>query len=63
MSALVICASTHHGNTRKVADRIGGVLGAAVVTPAEVTAEQIDAADLIGFGSGVYWMSFDPMLV
>ncbi|KXP14918.1 flavodoxin domain-containing protein [Tsukamurella pseudospumae] len=63
MSAMLICASTHHGNTRKVADRIGGVLGAAVVTPAEVTAEQIDAADLIGFGSGVYWMSFDPALV
>lgn len=63
MSALVICASSHHGNTRKVADRIGGVLGAPVVAPAEVTAEQIDAADLVGFGSGVYWMAFDPDLL
>lgn len=63
MSALVICASKHHGNTRKVADRIGGVLNAPVVTPGEVTAEQIDAADLVGFGSGVYWMAFDPDLL
>ncbi|CAM3584126.1 flavodoxin domain-containing protein [Tsukamurella ocularis] len=63
MSALVICASKHHGNTRKVADRIGGVLGAPVVAPGEVTAAQIDAADLVGFGSGVYWMSFDPELL
>ncbi len=63
MSALVICASKHHGNTRKVADRIGEVLAAPVLTPGEVTAEQIDAADLVGFGSGVYWMAFDPALV
>ena len=63
MSALVICASKHHGNTRKVADRIGGVLGAPVLAPSEVTADQIDAADLVGLGSGVYWMSFDPALV
>ncbi|MGC5025802.1 MULTISPECIES: flavodoxin domain-containing protein [unclassified Tsukamurella] len=63
MSALVICASKHHGNTRKVADRIGGVLNAPVLAPGEVTAEQIDAADLVGFGSGVYWMAFDPALL
>ncbi|CAM3442854.1 flavodoxin domain-containing protein [Tsukamurella hominis] len=63
MSALVICASKHHGNTRKVADRIGGVLDAPVLAPGEVTAEQIDGADLVGFGSGVYWMAFDPALV
>lgn len=62
MSALVICASSHHGNTRKVADRIGGVLGAPVLAPAEATAEQIDAADVVGFGSGVYWMAFDTAL-
>lgn len=63
MSALVICASKHHGNTRRVADRIGGVLGAPVMTPGEVTVEQIDAADLVGFGSGVYWMAFDPDVI
>ncbi|MBS4099664.1 flavodoxin domain-containing protein [Tsukamurella paurometabola] len=63
MSALVICASSHHGNTRKVADRIAGVLAAPVLAPAEVTEEQIDTADLVGFGSGVYWMAFDPDLV
>lgn len=63
MSALVICASKHHGNTRKVADRIGGVLNAPVVAPGEVTADQIDDADLVGFGSGIYWMAFDPELV
>ncbi len=63
MSALVICASKHHGNTRRVADRIGEVLNAPVLAPGEATAEQIDAADLIGFGSGVYWMAFDPALV
>jgi flavodoxin len=62
MSALLICASRHHGNTRKVADRIGAVLNARIVAPAEVTAADVDAADLVGFGSGVYWMSVDPSL-
>lgn len=63
MSTLVICASKHHGNTRTVAERIGTVLGARVLTPAEVTPADLDAADLVGFGSGVYWMSFDPALI
>lgn len=63
MGSLLICASKHHGNTRRIADRIAGVVDARVVTPGEVTAEEIDAADLVGFGSGVYWMSFDGALL
>ncbi|WP_019202993.1 flavodoxin family protein [Tsukamurella sp. 1534] len=62
MAVLLVCASTHHGNTRRVADRLASVLDARVVAPADVTEEEIDGADLVGFGSGVYWMSFDSAL-
>lgn len=58
MKAVIVCKSTSHGNTRKVADVIGGVLDAKVVDPAEIDAAGLAAYDLVGFGSGVLYMEF-----
>ncbi|MEV0435697.1 flavodoxin family protein [Nocardia sp. NPDC050413] len=62
MKALIVCTSKALGNTRKVADAIGSVLDARVVDPAEISAAELGDYDLIGFGSGVYWMSLDARL-
>lgn len=63
MKTLVVCTSrSSHQNTRRIAEALGGVLHARVVTPDEVTPTMLAEADRIGVGSGVYWMSFDPRL-
>jgi flavodoxin len=53
MKTLIVCVSTHHGNTKKVADAMAGVLHADVVIPGEVTADALADYDIIGFGSGI----------
>lgn len=62
MKALIVCVSVSHGNTRRVADRMAEVLSAQVVEPEGVDVDQITQYDLVGFGSGVYFMSAHPRL-
>lgn len=61
--ALVIVFSCHHGNTKKVADIIGTVLGAPVTTPGEVGLDEVRECDLVGLGSGIYNATFHPSLI
>ncbi len=51
---LIICQSTHHGNTLKIAEAIAAVLKAEIKKPAELDPSNIANYDLIGFGSGIY---------
>ncbi|WP_102418553.1 flavodoxin family protein [Mycobacterium sp. 4858] len=62
MRALIVCASRSHGNTRLVADRMAGVLDAEVVTPESVDPGTVGDYDLVGFGSGIYYMTMDARL-
>ncbi|OBG58608.1 MULTISPECIES: flavodoxin family protein [unclassified Mycobacterium] len=62
MRSLIVCASRSHGNTRLVADRMAEVLGAEVVTPESVGPEIVRDYDLVGFGSGIYYMMADARL-
>jgi flavodoxin len=52
---LIVVASLHRGNTRRVAEAMADVLGAEVVAPEDVTAETLRGCALVGFGSGVYY--------
>ena len=52
-----MCTSVSNGNTRLVADRLAGVLGAAVLEPEDVDPVELAACDLVGFGSGIYYMN------
>jgi flavodoxin len=63
MKTLIIYASTHHGNTEGVAQEIGSVLNAKTVKFFEVSREDIEAADLIGLGSGIYFTNFHKGLL
>ncbi len=60
MKSLIVCTSKSHGNTRRVADRMAEVLGAEVVDPESVDPGKLGEYDLVGFGSGIYYMAFDP---
>jgi flavodoxin len=62
MKSLIVCVSKSHGNTRRVADRMAEVLDAEVVAPESVDPETLHQYDLIGFGSGIYYMTVDARL-
>lgn len=59
---LILLKSVHRQNTRKVADAMIDVIHGDVFEPNEVTPDQLDKYDLIGFGSGVYFCLFHSEL-
>jgi flavodoxin len=63
MNAIIICASTHHGNTRKVADAIAKEYNLEVVDATQVHEKDLSEYDLIGFASGIYGGKFDPNII
>ncbi|MFC6010313.1 flavodoxin family protein [Nocardia lasii] len=62
MKTLLVCKSVSHGNTRRIADTIGQVLDARVVDPSEIAPTDLTDYNLVGFGSGIYYMNFHPDL-
>lgn len=63
MDALIVYASIHHGNTEKIAREMGPVLDARAIKLSEVEQKDIEKADLVGFGSGVYFSNFHKGLI
>jgi len=63
MRVLIIYQSIHHGNTEKIAKKIGEVLGADLKKPNEVKPEDLANYDLIGFGSGIYMGKFHASML
>jgi flavodoxin len=55
MKTLIVCASTHHGNTQKIANIMRNVLDAKLVKPNQIKSIILEKYDLIGFGSGIYF--------
>lgn len=60
---LIICHSSHHGNTRRVADAMAMELGASILTPEKVHIEQFEEYDLVGWGSGIYFSRHATSLI
>ncbi len=58
MKAVIICASTHHGNTRKVVDAIAKECDVEVVDATAIHEKDLSEYDLIGFASGIYGAKF-----
>jgi flavodoxin len=54
MKTLIVYASTHKGNTEKVAIAMAEELKAKLLKAQDAKAEDIKNAELIGFGSGIY---------
>ncbi|MEV0260353.1 flavodoxin family protein [Streptomyces sp. NPDC050617] len=62
VKAVIVCVSVSHGNTRRVADSMAEVLGAKVVSPEEADSGELGEADVVGFGSGVFYGRLHPRL-
>ena len=62
MKSLIVCVSISNGNTRRVAQALADALDAKVVDPEEVDVATIGGYDVVGFGSGIYGMSFHRRL-
>ncbi len=54
MKTIIVYASVHHGNTRKVAEAIAAAYGAELLDALEVKEKDLSGYDLIGFASGIY---------
>jgi len=54
MKSLLVLFSYHHHNTEKIAQVFAQVLDAKIQTPRQVTLQDLETYDLIGFGSGIY---------
>jgi flavodoxin len=60
--ALVICVSVSQGNTLRLAHAIAKELHGQVRAPEEVDPRRLGGHDVVGFGSGIYYMSHHARL-
>jgi len=63
MKTLIVYASVHHQNTEKVAKALAEELGADLVLAAKAHPDSVTTYDLIGFGSGIYFLKFHKTLL
>jgi len=63
MKTAIIYASFHHKNTEKIAKAMADVLGTEAVNFIDADQQKIISADLVGFGSGVYFTKFHKGLL
>jgi flavodoxin len=63
MKATIIYASTHHQNTKKIADAMNTVLKGKLVPFHKAKVEDVLNSDLVGFGSGIYMAKFHKGLI
>ena len=55
MKVAIVFHSYHHGNTKKVVERMADAMGARLMAPGEADAGALAEYDLIGFASGIYF--------
>ena len=63
MKTVLIYASTHHGNTRKVVEAIEKECGIEAVDTAKVGEKDLNEYDLIGFASGIFFSKFSEQVL
>ena len=54
VKCLLVVFSYHHKNTEKIANVFAKVLDAQIQTSRQVSLEEVQGYDLVGFGSGIY---------
>lgn len=63
MKTVIITASVHHGNTKKIVDAIARDFEIDVVDATQTQSMDLAEYDLIGFASGVYGFQLHPTIV
>lgn len=58
MKSVIIYASTHHGNTKKLVDAIASEYEIDVIDATKVKEKELKEYDLIGFASGIFYTKF-----
>ena len=58
MKTVIVYASTHHGNTRKVVEAIEKECDIELVDATKVHEKDLREYDLIGFASGIFYSKF-----
>lgn len=61
-NAVIIYASTHHGNTKKVVEAIAKEFDVELVDATQVHEKDLSGYDLIGFASGIYAAQFHQQI-
>ena len=61
-NAVIIYASTHHGNTKKVVEAIAKEFDVELVDATQVQEKDLSGYDLIGFASGIYAAQFHQQI-
>ena len=63
MKSIIIYASTHRGNTRKVVEAIANECEVEVVDATKVHEKDLKRYDLIGFVSGIFFTKFSEQVL
>lgn len=58
MKSIIIYASLHHGNTKKIVSHMAQFIGADTIDVTQNDVPKISGYDLVGFASGIYFHSF-----
>lgn len=62
MKIVILYVSTHHGNTKKIVEKMAASVSAETIDLLKNKAPDISGYDLVGFASGVYAFDFHKML-
>lgn len=63
MNSIIIYASTHHGNTKKLIDAIAEKHGVELIDATKVKEMDLTGYDCIGFASGVYGFNWHKAVI
>ena len=63
MKSVIIYASIHHSNTKKLVDAIANKYDVELVDATKVSEKDLDSYDLIGFASGIYGGNFHQSIL
>ena len=63
MKSVIITASVHRGNTRKVVDAIANEFEVDVIDATKVKEKDVSGYDLIGFASGIYGFNLHQSII
>lgn len=55
LDCLIVYTSIHHGNTKRIATAMAEEIDATLKPIVETSVDDIAGADLVGFGSGIYF--------
>ena len=63
MKTAIVYYSKHHGNTKQLLDAIAAKYEVTLIDAAETPDAGLEAYDLIGFASGIYFSKFHKSVV